>query len=189
MRRCFTVEFETISIHGKEGDPLATLSRFVNPVFYGHRERQEWFMAFACAVAPGTYCLRTSHSRRNVAITIPADYAARVFVADVSNREAGGGVVRLDDLRVSLAPTSADLDAGGEIARAMEGVIAALRSPGRRLSASARALLRTSVPADLCFGMAAAHLLRRAEDGAGLEEIERHPLDVRCKLHRFGRRR
>jgi hypothetical protein len=162
---------EPVSIHGKAGDPLATLSRLVKPVFYGYPDLREWSMAFACAVAPGTYCLRTSHSRRNVAITIPAGYAARVFVADVSNRESGGGVVRLDDMRVSLAPTSANLDDRGEIARAMEGVIAALRSPRRRLSEYARALLRTSIPADLCFGIAAAHLLRRAEDGAGLEEV------------------
>jgi hypothetical protein len=106
-----------------------------------------------------------------VAITIPAGYTARVFVADVGSRESAGGVVRLDDMRLSLAPTSANLNDRGEITRAMEGVIAALRSPGRRLSAYARALLRRSVAADLCFGIAAAHLLRRAEDDAGLEEV------------------
>jgi hypothetical protein len=74
-------------------------------------------------------------------------------------------------MRISLTPASAKVNDHVEIARAMEGVIAALRSPGQRLSESMRSLLRTSIHVDLCFGIAAAHLLARTEDRAALDEV------------------
>jgi len=164
-RPSYPLPGEPVSIHDKDGHLLAELSPLTSHVSNGSSLPGLWFVAFSCAVAPGTYCLRASGSRRSVAITVPAGYAARVFIADV-------GVVRLDDMRVSLAPTSARLYDHAAIARTMEGVIAALGSPGRRLSSFARTLLRTSVPADLCFSIAAAHVLGRT-DRAALEEVLR----------------
>lgn len=154
---------ELVSVHDEDGHLLAEISQFLEPLRYG-RSPLRRLMSFSCEVATGRYCLRAPGSRRNVTITIPAGYAARVFVSD-------RGSVHFDDMRVSLAPASTTLNDHFEIGRAMESVIAALPSPERRLSARARALLRTSVSEDLCFGMAAAHVLARTEDHAALEEV------------------
>ncbi|HSJ63653.1 MAG TPA: FHA domain-containing protein, partial [Gemmatimonadaceae bacterium] len=154
---------EPVSIHDEDGHRLTEVSRHMRPLLYSF-VLQKYFLVYSCAVAPGTYYLRAPRSRRNVAITIPADHVARVFVADV-------GVVRLDDMRISLTPASAKVNDHVEIARAMEGVIAALRSPGGRLSKSMRSLLRTFIHVDLCFGIAAAHLLARTEDRTALDEV------------------
>jgi hypothetical protein len=157
---------EPVSILDGNERLLAELSRRTGHVGRDRREKRR-FLAFSCEVAPGAYCLRASRSRRNVAITIPAGYAARIFVADV-------GTVRLDDMRVSLvsaAPSLRNYPNYAALTRTMEDVITALRSPGRGLSNPARTQLRTLIRVDLCFGIAAAHLLARAEDREALEEV------------------
>jgi uncharacterized caspase-like protein len=151
-----------VSIHDTDGNLLAELSQHISPVRYGAFVLLKRIMAYSCAVAPGTYCLRAD--RRNIAFTIPVGYTARIFVADA-------GVVRLDAVRVALVPVNATLNDNHEVARAAEVALAALRSPGRRLSERARGLLRTSIPDDLCFGIAAAHVLGRAEERRALEEV------------------
>ncbi|HWU90965.1 MAG TPA: response regulator, partial [Kofleriaceae bacterium] len=102
--------------------------------------------------------------RRDIAITIPAGRAAHVFVADP-------GVVRLDDLRVSLVPVSAQFDPGAPLALATESVIAELRMSGRTFPAAARALLPEAAEHDLGFGIAVAHLLWRCQDRAAFATI------------------
>ncbi|HWO20820.1 MAG TPA: caspase family protein [Kofleriaceae bacterium] len=154
---------DPVSLHDQGGHLVAELSQLIRPVKYG-RATLRWLMACSCEVAPGTYYLRASRSQREVAITIPDGYAARVFVADV-------GVVRLDGMRVSIVPAAAKLNDHAEVARAKETVFTALHTPGRRLSKFARALLLTSVSMDLCFAVAAACLLARADERAALEEV------------------
>jgi tetratricopeptide (TPR) repeat protein len=56
----------------------------------------------------------------------------------------------------------------------MEGVIAALRVPDRPLPLAARVMLPGAIDDDLCFGVAAAHVLWRSGDRAGLAAAMRH---------------
>jgi len=142
---------EPITVHDVAGRPLAAISRDNARI-----DDELGYAALSCRVAPGTYRIRSGWSRRDLAVTIPAGRAAHVFIADA-------GVVRLDEVRVSLIPVDAAFDSASPIASAMESVLAALRAPDRELPSAARALL-SAAEADLCFGIAAAHLLWRNHD-------------------------
>jgi hypothetical protein len=80
------------------------------------------YIAFSTRVAPGTYRLRANYSRRELAITIPENRAAHVFIAD-------SGTVRLDELRISLIALDRPFNPESEVAFAMESLLAALKTP------------------------------------------------------------
>lgn len=125
------------------------------------------FIAFSARIASGTYRVRAARSRRDVAISIPPDRAAHVFVAD-------GGRVRLDDLRVALRPVDQRFDPLSPLARAMESAIAALSSPGEPFPPVARALLPQGLQEDLCFAVAVAHLAWRSGEPGLFERVMAH---------------
>ena len=150
---------EAITIRDVDGRPLDMVARYNAEIDDVHG-----YVAFSRGVAPGTYRLRAERSRREVAITVPRGRSAQVFIADT-------GTVRLDELRVALVPVGAAFDPAAPIWRAMESVIAALRTPGATLPAAPRRLLPDAIDDDLCFGIAAAHLLRRAGETATFEAV------------------
>jgi hypothetical protein len=154
-----TLPSEPIAVHDIDGRLVTTIGR-------GNAEIDDdrGYAAFCVRVAPGTYRLRATRSRRDVAITIPRGRAAHVFLADA-------GVVRLDELRLSLVPVGAGFEPASPRWRAMEGVLAALHAPERRLPTAARALLPDAVDEDLCFGIASAHVLWRCHDRAALGAV------------------
>lgn len=159
---------EPVTLHDATGRKLLALDHST-----GWIDHEYGYAALACAAAPGTYRLRTGRTRRDVAITVPALRAAHVFIAD-------RGAVRLDALRVSLGHAAAAFDPAGRIHRAMEGVIAALRSRELDIPPSIRSLWPEAVDDDLCFGIASAHLLWRAGElellGDVLARLNRHEL-------------
>lgn len=153
---------EPVTIHDVTGRRLATFCWQTTRV-----DPQLGYVAFSGKVTSGTYRLRASRARRDVAITIPERRAAHVFVAD-------DGRVRLEDLRISLRPVGVRFDPSSPIDRAMEAVLAALAEPGRELPAVARTLLPAALDSDLCFGIAVAHVLRRSADLRTLHEVMPH---------------
>jgi Protein kinase domain len=150
---------EPIAIHDAHGHRLAVISEANARIDLRHG-----YVACSLRVAPGTYRLRAMRSRRSIALTIPGGRAAQVFVADA-------GVVRLDELRVALAPVDVPFDPDRAIWRAMESVLAALRAHDLPLPLAARALLPEAADDDLCFAIAAAHVLWRSNDRAGLTAV------------------
>jgi hypothetical protein len=154
-----SVPSEPVTIHDLTGRKLAALCRDT-----ARMDDELGYVAYACAVASGTYRLRAGRARRDVAITIPAARAAHVFLAD-------DGAVRLEDLRVALRPVGTRFEPASEVARAMESAIAALRVPDGQLPAAARALLPAAIDDDLCFGIASAHLLWRSRDLVALRGV------------------
>jgi hypothetical protein len=127
---------QPMSIHDLRGQRLVDVSAAaIEGIGY-------WILA--CAIAPGTYILRAPH---DLAITIPAGYNARIFVAATG-------------LRISLAPVGKHDDE--DVARAMEHVI----TTGRLLPGAIK-LARRAVGHDLCFAIAATHLTT-GDDRAGL---------------------
>jgi DNA-binding NtrC family response regulator len=147
---------EPVTIRDARGRPLATISHLNAEI-----NNDTGYVAYASRVTPGTYRIRGGRSRRDVAIVVPEGRAAQVFIADT-------GVVRLEDLRMSLVQVATRFDPTRPIWSAMEAMIASLRAPGGALPASARALLPDAVEEDLCFGIAAAHLLWRCNDRPAL---------------------
>ncbi|HEY0985825.1 MAG TPA: serine/threonine-protein kinase [Kofleriaceae bacterium] len=153
------VPSEPLTIHDVDGRLLSTLCSTNSSL--GEREG---FVAFSARVAPGTYRIRAARSRRDVAITIPAGRAAHIFVADC-------GTVRLDDLRVALRPVDHGFDPSSRLARAMESVIAALKSPSGTLLSVARSVAPDALNDDLCFGIAVAHLAWRSQELVTFERV------------------
>ncbi|HET7499391.1 MAG TPA: sigma 54-interacting transcriptional regulator [Kofleriaceae bacterium] len=150
---------EPVSIHDLVGKKLLTIDRDT-----AHADDELGYLAFSARVTAGTYRLRATRSRREIAITIPPARAAHVFVAD-------SGTVRIDDLRVALVGAAEPFQPASEVARAMESVLSALRSPELAVPPDARALLPHAVDQDLCFGIAVAHQLWRAGDRSGFAQI------------------
>jgi serine/threonine protein kinase len=148
-----------MSIHDAQGRMLVDISPG-NARF----DRGDGYLAYTARVTPGTYRIRTRHSRRDVAITIPAGRAAHAFIADT-------GTVRLDDLRISIVPVEAGFDPRSPLWEAMEIALVALRESDGRLPAAARELLPGAVDQDLCFGLAAGHLLHREGDESSLAAV------------------
>jgi len=153
------VPSEPVTIHDLAGRKLATLSRGT-----AQSDDDLGYIAFSAQVAPGTYRIRAAHSRRELAITIPAKRAAHVFIAD-------SGVVRLDDLRVALTAVDRPFDPESQVARAMESLLAAMKSPEPVFPPDARLLLPEAAVQDLCFGIASAHQLWRCGDRSAFEQV------------------
>jgi serine/threonine protein kinase len=153
------VPSEPITIHDLAGRKLATLGNDT-----AQADDEIGYIAFSARVAPGTYRIRVAHSRRELAITIPANRAAHVFIADA-------GTVRIDDLRVSLVALDCPFDPESNVARAMESLLAALKSPELAFPPVARLLLPEAADQDLCFGIASAHQLWRCEDKSAFEQV------------------
>lgn len=153
---------ERVAIHDAEGRELTAITEH-NAVI----DHDVGYVAYSCTATPGTYRLRATRSRRDAAIVVPAGRTALVFVADT-------GSVRLTDLRQALVPIGDRFDPRSPIWSAMEHVIAALRVPDGTLPLAARRLLPDAAEQDLCFGIAAAHVLWRAGDRLALAEVIRH---------------
>jgi serine/threonine protein kinase len=153
---------EPVTLHDADGRPLRVIARDNAEIHHG-----AGYVAYACRATPGTYRLRGERSQRDAAIVVPAGRAAHVFVADT-------GSLRLAELRLALVPVGARFNPGSLIWGAMEGVIAALRAPDRPLPVAARAMLPDAIDDDLCFAIAAAHVLWRTGDRAGLAAAMRH---------------
>lgn len=143
---------EPLTIHDRDGREIAAITPD-----QAHLRGAERITVLSCAVAPGTYRLRAVRTRRDVAITIPAGYAARVFAAD-------HGAIALGDLRVSITPLDREFDPSDPVLRATEGAVAALRTPDEPLLPYGRALLATELDRDLGFAIVATHLLWRANE-------------------------
>ena len=148
-----SVPSEPVSVHDLRGRRLQELRYDTAEI-----NASAGYAALSCRVQPGTYVVRTRWSQRDLAITIPAGRAARVFIADTGN-------VRLDNARISLT-AQRTFDPLDPVSLAMEGVIAALRAPSARLPRDARLVLPDAASIDLCFGIAAAHLLWQCGDMA-----------------------
>ena len=153
------VPSEPVTIHDLTGRKLAVLDRDTT-----QSGSNFGYIAFSGRVTPGTYRIRAAHSRRELAITIPHNRTAHVFIAD-------SGTVRLDDLRVALVELGRPFDPEGPVARAMESVLAALRSPELAFPPDARVLLPEAVDQDLCFGIASAHQLWRCQDYSTFDQV------------------
>jgi hypothetical protein len=153
---------EPVTVHDADGRELAAITRDTAAI-----DHDAGYVAYACRATPGTYRLRAGRSRRDVTIAVPAGRAAQVFVADT-------GTLRLAELRLALVPVGARFNPRSLIWGAMEGVIAALRTPDRPLPLAARVMLPDAIDDDLCFGLAAAHVLWRSGDRAGLAAAMRH---------------
>lgn len=153
---------EPVTIHDADGRELAAITGDNAAI-----DLEAGYVAYACRATPGTYRLRGARSRRDAAIVVPAGRAAQVFVADT-------GSLRLAELRLALVPVGAPFNPRSRIWGAMEGVIAALRVPERPLPLVARAMLPDAIDDDLCFGVAAAHVLWRCGDRAELAAALRH---------------
>lgn len=149
---------EPLAIHDVTGRRLATISRDTAEI-----DHRTGYLAYSSSATPGTYRLRATRSQRDVAITVPAGRAAQVFIADT-------GVVRLDELRIALASTAA-FDPANRIWSMMECVLAAMRTPDRALPVAVHAMLPAAAEDDLCFGIAAAHVLWRSADREKLTEV------------------
>lgn len=159
------------------GEPVAILDADGRElcVIAGHNaevDHDGGHVAYSCRTTPGTYRLRAARSRRDVAIVVPTGRTALVFVADT-------GSVQLADLRLALVPVDAHFDPRSPIWSAMENVIAALRTPDRTLPLAARLLLPDAAEQDLCFGIAAAHILWRTGDRPGLADVIRRLIRYR----------
>jgi len=150
---------EPITIHDLAGRKLAMLGPETT-----QSDDETGYVAFSVRVAAGTYRLRAAHSRRQLAITIPENRAAHVFIAD-------SGAVRLDDLRVALVDLDRPFNPESDVAFAMESLLAALKSPALAFPPDARLLLPDAVEQDLCFGIASAHQLWRCEDKSAFDQI------------------
>lgn len=150
---------EPITIRDHNGRLLTTLSTTTS-----HVDNRIGYLAFSVRAAPGTYRIRAARSRRDVAITVPRERAAHVFIADC-------GRARLDDLRVSLSPLDRSFDPSSPIARGTESAIAALKSPHKGLPSIARSLSPHAAAEDLCFGIMVAHLAWRSREFATFEGI------------------
>ena len=150
---------EPVTIHDGHGRPLATISRSNAEI-----DNELGCVAFSARVSPGSYRIRGGRSRRDAAVTIPDRRAAHVFVADT-------GGVRLDDLRISLVPVDARFNPRSRLWSVMERMIAALAAPDGSLPIAARALLPEAIDEDLCFGITAAILLSRRDDGAAFHAV------------------
>ena len=149
---------EPIAIHDVAGRQLAAISRKTAEI-----DQRNGYIAYSGSATPGTYRLRGTQSRRDVAIGLPPGRAAQVFIADT-------GTVRFDELRLALVRTAA-FDPASPIWSAMESVLTALRAPDRALPTAIRKLLPTAAGDDLCFAIAAAHVAWRAGDRDLLGDI------------------
>src|SRR6185436_1959375 len=147
--------------HDADGRELAAIAGDRAEIDHG-----AGYVAYGCRATPGTYRLRAARSQRDAAIVVPAGRAAMVFLADT-------GSLQLAELRLALVPVGARFNPGSLIWGAMESVIAALRVPDRPLPLAARAMLPEAIDDDLCFGIAAAHVLWRSGDRAGLAAVMR----------------
>jgi serine/threonine protein kinase len=152
---------EPLTIHDADGRELTAITGDNAEIDHG-----AGYVAYACRATPGTYRLRAVRSQRDAAIVVPAGRAAQVFLADT-------GALRLAELRLALVPVGARFNPASRIWAAMESVIAALRVPDRPLPPAARAMLPDAIDDDLCFGIAAAHVLWRSGDRAGLGAVMR----------------
>jgi hypothetical protein len=150
---------EPVTIHDLVGRKLAALGRDT-----ARSDDELGYIAFSGRVAPGTYRIRAAYSRRELAITIPENRAAHVFIADT-------GTVRIDDLRVALTQLDRPFSPESHVARAMESLLAALKSPEPVFPPDARLLLPEAVDQDLCFGIASAHQLWRCDDKPAFEQV------------------
>jgi serine/threonine protein kinase len=155
----FDLPSEPVTIHDLAGHKLATLSRDT-----ARLDDELGYIAFSAQVAPGTYRIRAVRSRRELAVTIPENRAAHVFIADT-------GVVRLDDLRVALTDRDQPFDPESHVAHAMESLLAALKVPEPVFPPDARLLLPEAVDQDLCFGIAVAHQLWRCQDEPTFDQV------------------
>jgi serine/threonine protein kinase/Tfp pilus assembly protein PilF len=147
---------EPVTLHDADGRELAAITRDS-----AESDQDAGWVAYSCRATPGTYRLRGARSLRDTAIVVPAGRTAQVFIADT-------GSLRLAELRLALVPLGARFDPRSPIWGAMEGVIAALRVPDRPLPLAARVMLPDAIDDDLCFGIAASHLLWRSGDRTGL---------------------
>lgn len=153
---------EPVTLHDADGRELTAITGANAEI-----DHAAGYVAYSCRATPGTYRLRGVRSQRDAAIVVPAGRAAQVFVADT-------GSLRLAELRLALVPVGARFNPRSLIWGAMEGVIAALRVPDRPLPLAARVMLPDAIDDDLCFGLAAAHVLWRTGDHAGLTAAMRH---------------
>lgn len=153
---------EPVSVHDLTGRRLTTLAP--DAADRG-RGLSAGYVAMSCRVTPGTYRLRVGRTRRDLAVSIPAQRAAHVFLAD-------RGTISLRTARVYLPPMDAAFDPGSAIARAMESVLWALSQPGGELPIIARREL-PRVASDPSFGILCAHLARRQGDRGAFDQIMR----------------
>ncbi len=153
---------EPVTLHDADGRELTAITHA-----NAELDHDAGYAAYSCRATPGTYRLRAARSQRDAAIVVPAGRAAQVFVADT-------GSLRLAELRMALVPVGDRFNPRSLIWGAMENVIAALRVPDRTLPLAARSLLPAAVEDNLCFGIAAAHLLWRSGDRPGLAAVMRH---------------
>jgi Protein kinase domain len=161
---------EPVAIHDAAGRRIATLCYHTSQI-----DERVGYIALSARIAAGTYRVRVHRAHRDLPITIPEGRAAHVFVAD-------DGRVRLEDSRIALRPLGARFDPASEPARAMESVVAALRSPGSALPAVARALLPGAIGDDLCFGIASAYLAWRSRDLQALRQIMQYLVPAASEL-------
>jgi Protein kinase domain len=120
-----------------------------------HFDRDLGFVVLAARVEPGTYRLRAMRSCRDLAITVPRNRAAHVFLEQL-------GRVALEEARVSLVPIEEPYNPVNH--EAMECAVAALRTRRRDVPRMLRTLPWSVIDADICLGLAVAHLARRAGD-------------------------
>lgn len=153
------VPSEALTVHDLEGRPLVTLDERTS-----HVDHDAGYVAFSCEVSPGTYRLRATRSRRDIAITVPAGRAAHVFIAD-------RGVLVLEDLRVSLVPFGQRLDLASWRWSALETAIQALRSPRRELPPPIRELSPQLLADEPCLAIAAAHLAYRSGEAEAFHRV------------------
>ncbi|HEX3480424.1 MAG TPA: CHAT domain-containing protein [Kofleriaceae bacterium] len=147
---------EPVTIHDAEGQELDAIAPGTAVV-----DDELGYVAYSRRVKPGTYRLRAARSRRDAAIVVPDGRAALVFIADT-------GSLQLAELRLALVPSTTGFDPASRTWSAMESLLAALRVPERTLPLAARMLVPEAIEHDLCFGIAAAHVLWRTGDRAGL---------------------
>ncbi len=152
---------EPVTIHDAEGHKLDAIAP-------GHAvvDQELGYIAYSRRVKPGTYRLRAARSRRDAAIVVPDGRAALVFIADT-------GSLQLAELRLALVPIATGFDPTSRTWSVMESLIAALRVPERTLPLAARLLVPEAIDHDLCFGIAAAHVLWRTGDITGLRDAMR----------------
>jgi hypothetical protein len=157
-----TLPSEPVTLHDVTGRKLTALGHATAVV-----DQRLGYIAFATWVASGTYRLRAGRTRRDIAITIPPGRAAHVFIAD-------DGELRLDACRIALRPVDQRFDRRSNTAREVEAVVAALGARDRALPSSAHQLLTSAIDDDLCFGIAAAHLLLRSRELSALHTLMLH---------------